>query len=284
MTDTRTIDLHVHSSASDGTFSPSALLAEAKKAGLYAMALTDHDTMDGIPEAAAAAKELGIEFVPGIEISTEYEGCEVHVLGYYLSPEYPPLKDKLTEFRDFRSTRNERMVEKLAEEGFSISMGQLQAHFPDSVITRAHIARLLFETGQIPDIRTAFQEYIGEHCRCYIERPKITPVEAVSLIRDAGGLAVLAHPVLYKLTDVQLSQMIRSMKGVGMCGIEAIYSENSPGDESRFRKLADSLHLLVTGGSDFHGINKPDIQLGIGKGDLCIPYALLAALKQKRAC
>ena len=131
MTDARKIDMHVHSSASDGTFSPSALLAEAKKAGLSAMALTDHDTMDGISEAETAAKELGIELVPGVELSTEYAGCEIHVLGYYVSPEYPKLKAMLEEFREFRDTRNVRMVERLQEEGFAITMEQLADQFPD---------------------------------------------------------------------------------------------------------------------------------------------------------
>ena len=281
MTDTRMIDLHMHSSASDGTFSPSALLAEAKKAGLSAMALTDHDTMDGIEEAGKAARELEIELVPGVEISTEYEGCEVHVLGYYVSPEYPRLKAMLEEFRDFRATRNVRMVERLQEEGFSITMEDLTGKFPDSVLTRAHMARFLCETGQIPDTKTAFSKYLGENCCCYIDRPKISPVEAVSLIRDAGGLSVLAHPVIYLLSDTSLRQMIAEMKEAGMCGIEAVYSENSNEDEVRMKKLTEEFGLLVTGGSDFHGRNKPDILPGVGKGNLYIPYDYLKALKEK---
>lgn len=280
MTDARKIDMHVHSSASDGTFSPSALLAEAKKAGLSAMALTDHDTMDGISEAETAAKELGIELVPGVELSTEYAGCEIHVLGYYVSPEYPKLKAMLEEFREFRDTRNVRMVERLQEEGFAITMEQLADQFPDSVLTRAHIARYLCETGQIADVRTAFAEYLGENCRCYIDRPKISPVEAVTLIREAGGLAVLAHPVLCQLEESRLWQMILEMKDAGMCGLEAVYSENTKEDEAHMRQLADKAGLLITGGSDFHGRNKPDIHLGTGKGDLVIPYDFLQALKE----
>lgn len=282
MTETRIIDMHVHSSASDGTFAPSALLAEAKKAGLSAMALTDHDTMDGIEEAAAAAKELGVELVPGVEFSTEYHGHEIHVLGYYVSPEYPRLKAKLEEFRDFRATRNVRMVKRLQEEGFSITMGQLTEKFPDSVLTRAHIARYLCETGQIADIRTAFAEYLGENCRCYIQRPKISPTEAVTLIREAGGLAVLAHPVLCQLSEEELRQLILEMKEAGMCGLEAVYSENSESDERHMRRLAEEFGLLVSGGSDFHGKNKPDIKLGVGKGNLYIPYGFLQAFKELR--
>ncbi|MDE7312724.1 MAG: PHP domain-containing protein [Eubacterium sp.] len=277
--DTRIIDMHVHSSASDGTFSPRALLAEAKKAGLCAMALTDHDTMDGVEEAAAAAKELGIELVPGVEISTEYHGREIHVLGYYVSPQYPRLKAMLEEFRDFRATRNERMVERLQEEGFSITMEALVQKFPDSVLTRAHVARYLCETGQLPDIRTAFGEYLGENCRCYIQRPKISPVEAVTLILEAGGIAVLAHPVLCNLPEEELRQMILEMKQAGMCGLEAVYSENTADDELHMRSLAEEFGLLISGGSDFHGKNKPDIKLGTGKGNLYIPYAFLQRFK-----
>lgn len=281
--DKRTIDLHVHSTASDGTLSPSALLMEAKKAGLSAVALTDHDTMDGIAEAEAAAKTLGIELVPGVEFSTDYKGCEVHVLGFYLSADYAPLQKKLAEFRDFRVTRNERMAERLREEGFSITMEQLKARFPDSVLTRAHIANFLLETGQIPDKKTAFSEYIGDNCRCYVKRPKISPLEASALIQDAGGLAVLAHPVLYdSLSEEDLTQMIRELKDADMCGLESLYSENTADDEARMRQLADSFGLLISGGSDFHGANKPEIRLGIGKGNLRIPYSILQAFKDKK--
>lgn len=282
MNDPRLIDMHVHSCASDGTFAPDALAGEAKKAGLAAIALTDHDTMDGVPSAKAAADALGIELVPGIELSTTYHGCEVHVLGYYLSANYPPLQKKLREFRDFRTTRNERMTQKLQEEGFSISMRQIREHFPDSILTRAHIARFLYASGQIPDIQTAFTQYIGEHCRCYIERPKISPVEAVRLIQNAGGLAVLAHPVLCRLTKPVCRQLILEMKDAGMCGLEAVYSENSPQDERRLRQMADAFGLLVSGGSDFHGANKPQIRLGFGKGNLQIPYAFLQSFKDLR--
>ncbi len=280
MTDTRMIDMHVHSSASDGTFAPSDLLAEAKKAGLCAMALTDHDTMDGIEEAQQAANELGIELVPGVEISTEYNGREIHVLGYYVSQESPRLKAMLEEFRDFRATRNVRMVERLREEGFSITMEQLREKFPDSVLTRAHMSRFLCDTGQLPDTRTAFSKYLGENCCCYIDRPKISPADAVELIREAGGLAVLAHPVLCNLPDEELLEMIAEMKQAGMCGLEAVYSENTADDEAHMKKLAEEFDLCVTGGSDFHGKNKPDIQLGKGKGNLHIPYAYLQSLKE----
>jgi len=283
MKDERITDMHVHSSASDGTLSPAELLREAKRAGLSAMALTDHDTMDGVAEAQRAADGLGIELIPGVELSTDYGEQEVHVLGYYPSPENPGLEAQMRLCRDFRVTRNERMVQKLQETGFSITMEELGKHFGDSVITRAHMARYLFETGQIPDIKTAFAKYIGDNCPCYIERPKITPVEAVTLIKKAGGVAVLAHPVLLpKLDEAEIEQMITEMKEAGLAGIEAIYSENTKDDETHFRKLAEDMGLAVTGGSDFHGANKPDIRLSVGKGNLRIPYALAENIRNIR--
>ena len=281
--DTGIIDMHVHSSASDGTFSPDALMEEARRAGLRAMALTDHDTMDGTVLAAETAKKLDIEFIPGVELSTDYLGCEIHVLGYYVSRDHPELKSMMEQFRDFRSSRNERMIKSLQEEGFTITMEALKKRAPDSVLSRAHVAKYLVETGQVPDISSVFANYIGEGCRCYIQRPKISPVEAVNLIRGAGGLAVLAHPVMYKLSDNDLNQMIQEMKDAGMCGIEAVYSENTPKDEAHFRDLTASFGLLVSGGSDFHGANKPDIKLGIGKGNLHIPYRILHAFKEMRS-
>ena len=280
--DTGIIDMHVHSNASDGTFSPDALMEEAKRAGLSAMALTDHDTMDGTAPAQEAAEKLGIEFIPGVELSTDYLGCEVHVLGYYVSKDDPKLKSMMEQFRDFRSSRNDRMVESLQQEGFSITMEELKKRAPDSILSRAHVAKYLVETGQAPDISFVFANYIGEGCRCYIQRPMISPIDAVNLIRGAGGICVLAHPVMYKLPEDDLHRMIQEMKDAGMCGIEAIYSENTAGDEKRFRELTASYGLIVTGGSDFHGANKPDIKLGVGKGDLHIPYRILEELKEMR--
>lgn len=278
--DAKIIDMHVHSNASDGTFSPDALMEEAKRAGLSAMALTDHDTMDGTMLAAETAKKLDIEFIPGVELSTDYNGHEIHVLGYYVSKDHPELKSMMEQFRDFRHSRNERMIESLQEKGFSITMEDLKKRSPDSVISRAHVAKYLVETGQAPDISYLFANYIGEGCCCYIDRPKISPTEAVRLIRGAGGLCVLAHPVMYQLTDDELNQMIQEMKSEGMCGIEAIYSENTPEDEAHFRELTADFGLLVSGGSDFHGANKPHIKLGVGKGGLRIPYSILQAFKE----
>lgn len=280
--DTRIIDLHVHSNASDGTLTPTRLVAEAKKAGLSAFALTDHDTTDGVAEAKAAAEAAGIELVPGVELSTEYEGKEIHVLGLYIDITNEALQKHMADFRDSRDNRNVYMLEKLRAEGFDITMEALETMFPDAVITRAHVARYLLDKGYIPDIKTAFSEYIGEGCRCYVGRPKVTPMDAVDYILEAGGTPVLAHPVVYHMDRPQLKKMIAEMKAHGLVGMEAVYSENTPADEQDYKALAREEGLLITGGSDFHGENKPDIRLGRGRGKLYVPYSFLEAVKLAR--
>ncbi len=281
--DTRIIDLHVHSNASDGTLSPGELVDEAKKAGLFAFALTDHDTTDGIKEAKEAASKAGIELISGVELSTEYEGKEIHVLGLCIDENEPSLQKRMAAFRTGRDNRNIYMLEKLRNAGFDITIEDLQARFPDAVLTRAHIARFLLDQGAIPDMKTAFTRYIGDDCPCYVPREKITPMEAVSFILEARGIPILAHPVMYHMKEEQLLRMLQEMKACGLCGIEAIYSENTPADEQLYKEIARLQGLLISGGSDFHGSNKPDLYLGKGRGRLFIPYALLAGIKEKKA-
>ncbi|MEY8515949.1 PHP domain-containing protein [Lachnospiraceae bacterium 29-84] len=277
------IDLHTHSTESDGTLSPEALVEHAKELGLSAIALTDHDTVNGLPKARRRAKELGIELVPGIELSTDYEGMEVHILGYYMDETEPAFLTKLQEFVDGRERRNDQMMELLQKEGFAITMEDLRRENPDSVITRAHISRYLVEHGFVKDKATVFQVYLGDGRRCYVPREKITPFEAIRLIQLGGGLAFFAHPVLCHMEDGRLRSFVQSLKEAGLAGIEAMYSLNRPEDEAYLKRLAEEYGLLVSGGSDFHGENKPDIQLGTGKSNLSIPYQYLAQIKESAA-
>lgn len=275
------VDLHVHSSASDGTFSPTALLEEAKKAGLCAMALTDHDTTAGVKAAQTAADGLGIELIPGVELSTEYEGKEIHVVGLDIDIDNPSMQEHMRVFRESRDNRNGKMLANLRAEGFSITEEELKERYPDAVITRAHIARFLADTGQIPEMKVAFERYIGDDGICYVPRPKVTPMDAVDMIVAAKGIPVLAHPVLYHLDNVKLRKLIKELKAHGLVALEAIYSENMSGDEQYYKALAREEELLISGGSDFHGTNKPQIKLGTGRGSLYIPYDVWAKLKEK---
>lgn len=280
--DHRIVDLHVHSTESDGTLTPEDLVAEAKKVGLAAFALTDHDTCQGVGKAMPLAASAGIELIPGIELSTDYHGKEVHIVGLYIDIENEQLLKKTAEYRKCRSERNALMVEALQKEGLSITMEELVAENPDCVITRANIARFLYEHGQIKSVREAFDRYIGDHCKCYVGRLKVASTDAVRLIKEARGTAILAHPLLYGLSNTNLQKMIDELKPVGLDGLEAIYSTYTTGEEQQMKRLARENGLLISGGSDFHGSNKPDIALGRGRGHLYIPYSVLETIKAGR--
>ena len=273
------IDLHTHSTESDGTLTPQELMQLASDIGLSAIALTDHDTVGGLSKAKPVAESLGIELVPGIELSTDYNGTEVHMLGFYIDDTNPAFLKKLQEFIDSRNLRNEKMAFLLQKEGFSITLEDLYREYPDSVITRAHFARYLVEHGYVKDRDTVFRKYLGDNCRCYVPREKITPFEAIDLIHLGGGLAFFAHPVLCHMNHDRLRFFVRDLKEAGLTGMEAVYSMNSPGDERNMKKLAQEFDLLISGGSDFHGSNKPYIKLGSGMGHLFVPYDLLTNLR-----
>ncbi|MCC8141621.1 MAG: PHP domain-containing protein [Lachnospiraceae bacterium] len=276
----KTIDLHTHSTASDGSFTPTDLAYEAKKAGVSAIALTDHDSVNGIDEITAAGEKCGMEIVPGVELSTEYLDEEIHVVGLFIDHRNETLKNQLQKFVDSRDGRNLKIIERLHDEGFDISAEEIYARNPDSVVARPHIARYLVETGQVPDVQTVFDRYIGAGRPCYVERYKITPIEAVALIHEAEGLAILAHPCLYKISRETLLILIREMKEKGLDGIEALYSCNEGSDDEDYCRIAREFDLLISGGSDFHGASKPDIHIGTGKGNLHVPYELLDTMKE----
>lgn len=280
--DTRIIDLHTHTTESDGSFTPEELMLEAKRKGLSAIAITDHDTFAGIDKAMPVAIANDIELIPGIEFSTDYNGKEVHVVGLYIDITHPHLNAKLKEFRECRDNRNVLIVENLQKEGFDITMEALKAENPDCVITRANIARFLYEHGMIPSIQTAFEKYIGDDCKCFVNRFKVTPMEAVSLIKEAGGIAILAHPLLYHMSTPVLQKMVDELKDSGLDGIEAIYCTYSTSEEREMKEFARKNNLLISGGSDFHGSTKPKLQLATGYGKLHIPYSVLENIKNNR--
>ncbi len=275
------IDLHVHSNRSDGTLSPRELVDYAIQKGLTAFALTDHDTVEGLAEALSYAEQLrtaaretqtGIpRVIPGIEFSTEYQGRDVHVLGLDIDYRSPAFTDALRSFVESRDERNRRMCDRLRETaGIDISYEKLTAAFPGAVITRAHYAKYLLNHGYIRSLPEAFERYVGDHCPCYVPREKVTPVQAVELILAADGIPVLAHPILYRMSDARLEQLVAELKEAGLIGIEAVYSTYSSAEERQIRELAQKYRLLISGGSDFHGANKPGLDLGVGYGKLYV--------------
>lgn len=289
--DMRPIDLHVHSTRSDGTYTPTELVDYAMEKGLAAFALTDHDTVDGLDEALSHAEKLrrklpsGLEcplvpeVIPGIEFSTEYQGQDVHVVGLYIDHHSQSFTKQLREFVDSRTVRNQKMCGLLREAGVDITYEALLDEFPDSVITRAHYAKYMLNHGYIQSMKEAFDRFVGDHCPCYVPREKVTPVQAVRLILEADGIPVLAHPILYHMSDERLDTLTAELKEAGLIGIEAIYSTYKPHEERQIRALAKKYDLLLSGGSDFHGGNKPGLDLGTGYGNLFVPYEILEHLK-----
>lgn len=280
----RAVDLHTHSTASDGTYTPSELVAYAHEKGLAAIALTDHDTTKGLDEAVEAGRKYDdLEVIPGIEFSTEYEGKDVHMVGLYMEYSSPEMQEKLQEFVDSRVSRNRKMCRLLTEHGVPMDFDELQAAFPDSVITRAHYAGYMMEKGYVRSRQEAFDRYIGDTCECFVPREKITPEMAIEMILTAGGIPVLAHPILYHMSDARLRTLVGKLKDAGLVGIEAIYSTYAAADERDIRRIAADYDLLVSGGSDFHGANKPKIDLGSGMGHLFVPEEVLTKMKEDRA-
>ena len=282
------VDLHVHSNCSDGTYSVRELVDYAIEKGLAAFALTDHDTVDGLDEFLEYAKELeakGVkvpEVIPGIEFSTEYHGKDVHIVGLYIDYHNERFVQKVAEFADGRVARNQKMCGKLQEAGIHITYELLLEEFPDCVITRAHYVRYLLNHGYTKSMQEAFDRYIGDYAPCFVPREKVTPPDVIQLILEAGGIPVLAHPILYHLSDANLDTLVKECKEAGLIGIEAIYSTYNSAEERQIRKLADKYHLLISGGSDFHGSNKPGLDLGIGYGKLVVPEDVLTDLKKTR--
>lgn len=274
------IDLHVHSNISDGTLTPAQVVDLAVKAGLKAIALTDHDTILGIEEALTRAKhyqQQGIDFtlIPGVELSVGYKKKDVHILGLFIDYHNEAFISLLNNMVKEREERNGKMIANFQKDGIAITMEELKEESKDAVITRAHFAKLLVRKGYVTSTKEAFEKYLDEEGPYYVNRRYITPEQAVEAILQADGIPVLAHPMLYELLDEELEQLVARLKEHGLQGIETIYSTYSPEEEKKVCELASKYQLSITGGSDFHGEAKPDISIGVGKGNLAIPNELL---------
>lgn len=278
------IDLHVHSCHSDGTCTPARLVAIAQQKGLGAFALTDHDSASGIEEAVRAAENTGIEVIPGAEMSTQYRNTDIHIVGLFLPYQDPEFQRQIREFSDERIARNEKMCRLLTEGGYPVTLSVLQKENPGSVITRAHIGRYLFEHGYVSSVSEAFERLIGSGCPYFVPRAKISPEKAIRFIHSFGGLAILAHPFQYipDLGEKGVLQLLDQLTSAcALDGIEAYYTGYSHGDIEKITGWAVQRGLLISGGSDFHGDNKPGIEMGTGKGSLYVPGRLLYGMKRR---
>ena len=277
------VDLHVHSNASDGTFSPSQVVELAKNAGLDAFALTDHDTTAGVPEALEKGRDLNIEVIPGIEVSSSFDGTEIHILGLFVNSDDPVLAAMLEKMRISRDRRNEKMLENLAADGISFTKEELCGDNPDTIITRAHIAHALVAKGICSGMDQAFKKYLQYGGRYCPQKEHLSPEEVVKTLISNGAFVALAHPFQYKFGDKKTEELIAHMADLGMKGLEVYHSSNNKLESMKLQEMAVRHHLLPTGGSDFHGGNKPDISIGTGRGGLRVYSLLLVDIKRETA-
>jgi 3',5'-nucleoside bisphosphate phosphatase len=275
LTETRSkVDLHLHTTASDGGLTPTELVREAKHRGLECIAVTDHDSTNGIAESLAEGEAQGIQVIPGIEISTDIPRAEVHILGYFVDHEDEEFQGVLRQLREGRRDRAARMVEKLAEMGIPISWDRVLEVAGPGSIGRPHVAQVMVETGYVSNSVEAFAQYIGRNAPAYVERYKLTPADAVRLVRRVGGLPVLAHPA----EIVMLPNLLPELIDAGLVGLEAYYAEYTPEAVEGLLLLADEHGLVPTGGTDFHR-RDPSGRSPQFPGETWVPWESVRRLK-----
>ena len=275
------IDLHLHTTASDGTASPAQTVQTARELGLTAIAVTDHDTVSGVNEALAHGAALGVEVVPGVEVSSDYRDNNIHVLGYFVDPASPALRAVADWVRVERAERNEKVVAMLAADGFAISMEELEAAYPGALLGRPHIAEFLMRRGYVESVTDGFDRYLEVGRKYYLPTRRIPLSRAVTAIRDAGGLASLAHPLQYRYPLPEVEELIDRAVHLGVDAMECYYSGYTPEETRWLLTQAERRGLGVSGGSDWHGTRKPYITMGRGTGELCISETILEKLKER---
>ncbi len=274
------LDLHLHTTHSDGSLPPAEVLALAHKAGVTALAITDHDITTGLPEALEAGARLGIEIIPGVEISSRFGESELHILGYFLDWQDPTLNTRLAGLRASRHRRNPQIVERLRALGCDLTYDEVRELAGTESVGRPHIAQVLMRKGYVKSAKEAFDRFLAQGKPAYVPRDLPEPVEAMGWIRAAKGVPVLAHPLWAKQGGEGLLKLCEKLKTEGLGGMEVHYSTHNPKQTAELLDIATRLNLLVTGGSDFHGMTKPDIEVGVGKGGLTVPVTLLDPLKK----
>lgn len=277
------IDLHAHSSASDGMLSPAELVGYAKELNLEAIAITDHDTVEGVSEALSAGQALGMEVVPGIEISAEYPVHTMHILGYYVDHQDQRFMDNIAVLQQARAERNPRIVRNLQKIGINIEYDEILKEAGSGQVGRPHFAKVLINKGYVKSTQEAFNKYLKKGAPGYEDKFRFQPDDAISHILNAGGIPVLAHPATLKCeTGEEIETQVKKLVDFGLKGIEAFYSDHTRAQSELYIGLAEKYNLLVTGGSDFHGKKVKGIDLGTGKGKLQVPYGYLQKLKDSR--
>lgn len=276
------IDLHSHSTASDGSMTPTELIRHAMTKDISAIAVTDHDCIDGLEVAIAEGKRHGIEVIPGLEISADFDHGTMHILGFFVDWQSESFGKQLDRLKEARRQRNPQIVEKLNEVGLNLTYEEVVAASGGGQVGRPHFAKVLVQKGYVASFEEAFQRYLKKGAPGYVEKFRFSPQKSIEIIHQAGGVAVLAHPFTLGFSPAALEEgAMKDLVQAGLDGIEVYYSKNSPKDTQFYLNLSKSLELLPSGGSDFHGTHKPDIDLGVGRGDLCVPSVLLDSIRDR---
>ncbi len=274
-------DLHMHTTHSDGSYTPRELVRFAKEKKLECISVTDHDTMSSYEECAEEAKKLGIELVPGIEVSAQFDPGTLHILGFFQDRNHPPLKAAFEEIQKARRERNPQIIQKLNQQGIPITMEEVVEVSGGKQVGRPHFARILLEKGAVKSMQEAFDRYLAKGKPAYVDKRRLSSREAIERIREAGGLASVAHPKQMRLDEEKLTQELARLTDEGLEGIEAYNSCQSREEAVLYKRLAKRFNLLVTGGSDFHGANKPDVDLGfLGEGAE-LGYEIVEAMRER---
>ena len=274
------IDLHAHSTASDGTEEPSAVVEMAVERGLTALALTDHDTLDGIGDARSAAAGGDLELVPGAELSLQYHAGGMHLVVLWLEPGSGPLQNRLAALQLGRTERNHQIVARLNSHGMSITIDEVEEESGKGSVGRPHIAAVMMRNGYVSTIAEAFERWLGSDRPAYVGRPRLEPNEAIRLARESGAVPVLAHPHTLNIDRApEMAELLTRLKQAGLVGLEAIYSGYRRHEREGYTDLARRFGLAPSGGSDYHGAYKPGVELGIGFGDLDVPDSVLDVLR-----
>ncbi len=275
------IDLHTHSTCSDGSMTPRQLVCHAKKSGLSAISLTDHDTFAGVEEALKTGEEIGVEVVPGIELSAKSE-TETHILGYYVDIHNEYFIEKIAEIQAMRLERNYDTLRRINDCGFDITWEDGAAFAGGGLVGRAHFAKAMVKKGYVSSVKEAFDQYLANGKPCFSPIQMLSAADCVNLINRAGGVAFVAHLHLTRKNDDELYSFLKELKEAGLCGIEGYYTEYTPEMQEKYQSLAKEMSLLISGGTDFHAEMKPHISIGKGLGNLSVPYSVLEKIKEYR--
>jgi 3',5'-nucleoside bisphosphate phosphatase len=275
------VDLHSHSTASDGTVNPSALVARALDIGLTTLALTDHDTQLGVVEAAATAAGTGLELIPGTELSLDYDLGGMHLVVLWLEPGAGPLQDRLGSLRDGRDLRNEAIAERLTELGMALTLEEIVEEAGMGTVGRPHIASVMVRKGYVETMEEAFEQWLTAGRPAYVSRPRLSPEEAIGLARESGAVPVLAHPHTLAINRAaEMEDLLHRLVPAGLVGLEAIYAGYRPFERDGYSDLARRFGLVPSGGSDYHGSYKEGLELGTGYGDLSVPESVVEGLRE----